>query len=350
MPRVVIVGAGICGLVAAGALRAAGWQPLILEQQERVGGRLRTERRGDAACDSGAQFFSVRAPAFATLVAAWRAAGLAEHWCNGFATAAVHDPRAAPVAVEDGFPRYRIAGGMERLAQHLARGLEVQCQRVATRLDTGARALALRVRSPAGETTLSADAAILTPPVPLALALIAAGCHKRALAPALQARLATVRYAPCLCLTLDFPKATSLAIPAPGAVRLSAGPLSWLASQRAKGLRASGDGVVVHAEAEWSAAHAHQTDEQLIAALTALAAPLLTGWSGGDWSSPAAATLTRWQHSLATATIDEPFLDAGLAAPVLLAGDAFGGRPRVEGAVLSGLAAAAALIGAPRSD
>jgi renalase len=343
MGRVVIVGAGICGLLAGARLQAAGWQVTILEQQEQPGGRLRSERRGDAVFDTGAQFFSVRAPAFAALVEGWRSAGLAEHWCSGFAAPAAGTQLQLPIAVEDGFPRYRIAGGMERLAAHLAAGLEVRIGQQVERLDAGGGRVMVHVRAPSGADIVEADAAILTPPVPIALTLIAAGSQQRALAPAVRARLAGVTYAPCLCVTLDFPQAPGPAIPAPGAVRLVDGPLSWISSQRAKGLRTRGEGIVVHAEAHWSRTHAGERDAALIAAISALSAPLLAAWSGGDWSSPFAANLTRWRHSLATATLPEPCLVADLGAPVILAGDAFGAQPRVEGAALSGLAAASAL-------
>ena len=59
--RVIVIGAGLAGLVAAFELRAQGHEPLILEAQHRVGGRvytLRTSRPAStprpAACASRA--------------------------------------------------------------------------------------------------------------------------------------------------------------------------------------------------------------------------------------------------------------------------------------------------------
>lgn len=42
--RVVVVGAGMAGLVAADALLRAGHDPVVLEAQQRVGGRVYTLR------------------------------------------------------------------------------------------------------------------------------------------------------------------------------------------------------------------------------------------------------------------------------------------------------------------
>ena len=42
--RVIVMGAGLAGLVAAYELRAQGHEPLVLEAQNRVGGRIYTLR------------------------------------------------------------------------------------------------------------------------------------------------------------------------------------------------------------------------------------------------------------------------------------------------------------------
>jgi predicted NAD/FAD-dependent oxidoreductase len=75
--RVVIVGAGICGLVAGRRLADAGAEVVLVDKGRSVGGRLATRRIGDATVDHGAQFFTVRTPAFQRQVDDWVERGLA---------------------------------------------------------------------------------------------------------------------------------------------------------------------------------------------------------------------------------------------------------------------------------
>ncbi len=49
---VVVVGAGISGLAAAYRLRAHGLKPLVVEQSDRIGGRMRTDRIGGYNIDA----------------------------------------------------------------------------------------------------------------------------------------------------------------------------------------------------------------------------------------------------------------------------------------------------------
>jgi monoamine oxidase len=50
---IVILGAGIAGLVAAYELRRAGWDVTVLEARDRVGGRVWTIRGGDRVAQTG---------------------------------------------------------------------------------------------------------------------------------------------------------------------------------------------------------------------------------------------------------------------------------------------------------
>ncbi len=60
MPRVVVIGAGISGLVAAMLLSSLGYDVVVLESRDRVGGRLYSKMIQGTAVDLGGQFLSRR--------------------------------------------------------------------------------------------------------------------------------------------------------------------------------------------------------------------------------------------------------------------------------------------------
>ncbi len=161
MKSCAIVGAGLSGLVAARTLEDAGIRVTILEREEKIGGRMRTDLLDGGVFDHGAQFFTVRDDRFEKMVQDWVSAGVAEVWTHGFADASGEKH-------EDGYPRYKGKNGMTAVAEHLARGLDIKTGSEVTRVNAGPRGWGVS----AGELTHPADALIVTVPAPAALALM----------------------------------------------------------------------------------------------------------------------------------------------------------------------------------
>lgn len=337
--RVLVVGAGLSGLVAARELAHRGVGATVLDREPRAAGRLATRAVGPGRADDGAQFFTVRDERFAELVGRWRSGGCPiTTWCHGFASApAVGDGPAAADTTGDGHPRFVVAGGMDGLAAHLAQGLDVRTGVVVeavAREGHGWR-VSGRGRDGGEKAVWRAGRVLLTAPVTRSLGLLAAG--DTAL-PAPQAvALRRLRYAPCqsVAVALDRPPA----VPEPGGVQFARGPVGWLGDNLRKGVSGT-PAVTVHAAEDWSAAHLYHDPTGVAEKLLAFAAP----WLGG--ARPVATRVRRWRHSRPTVRHPERAFvvrpDGGVAPAVVFAGDAFGGA-RVEGAALSGLAAARAL-------
>ena len=303
-----MVGAGLAGVAAARALAAAGHEVTVFERDAVPGGRLATVRLGPAVVDSGAQFFTVRDDRFAAAVAGWQRAGWVAEWCRGFA-----DP-------PDGHPRYRAAGGMGALGGHLAEGLDVRLGMLAFAVLAEPRRWTVRTDDGRDH---GADAVILTCPVPQALSLaVAAGVD-------VPGGLRDVGYERTIALlvALDGPTA----VPAPGGVQHADAPFSFVADNAAKGVSPV-PALTLHADTAWSAAHWADDVEAIRATLLAAARP----WFAD--SGVTASIVKRWRY--ATPIGAWPDRCVVLADGLVLAGDAYGG-PRVEGAYLSGLAAAA---------
>ncbi len=321
--RVAIVGAGLAGLAAGRTLRAAGKDVVLFDKGRRPGGRVAT-RRGDAGVfDHGAQFFTVREPAFAGQLADWQHRGIAAEWRGPFRTLQAGrfgpDPR-------PGQRRYCGVPGMSALGGDLARGLAVQ---------NGTRVAVVR-RHATGWLVATTDGArhgpfdelLLTLPPRQAAALLPP-------ADPFAAELAAIELAPCCAVMVRF------AEPVPdlaGGTFVVDDDLAWVAHDGGKPGRGGAPTYVLHGTAAFSrrslGAAQETVGRMLVAALRrALARPL---------PAVAAATVHLWRYALpdeGAAAGERHDAARGLTA----AGD-FARGGRVEGAWTSGTAAAAAIL------
>ncbi|WP_420452454.1 NAD(P)/FAD-dependent oxidoreductase [Ilumatobacter sp.] len=314
--RVVVIGAGIAGLVAARRLVEAGVDVRVVDKGRSVGGRLATRRIAGARLDHGAQFFTVRSDTFRDRVDDWVDRGLASVWNHGF------DPDG-----DDGHPRYVATGGMNSLAKDLATGIEVETSTMVfdvSRPD-GADG-AWRVAIDDG-THRDGDAVIITCPLPQAVALLVDTDLELEGSPFRTEYDRTI----ALLATLSAPPA----VPAPGGVQEPGGILGFVGDNRAKGI-SEVDAVTFHATAEWSEEHWDDDVDSLESALREAAAP----WLGG--APVVEAQVKRWRFATPRSIWPDPFWSAA-EGTLVAAGDAFAG-PRVEGAHDSGLAAAESLL------
>jgi len=310
----VVVGAGLAGLLCARTLADAGRQVVVLDKGRSPGGRLATRRIGGATLDHGAQFFTVRTSQLADLVARWADDGIVYEWTRGFGS----EP--------DGHPRYAVRGGMNALAKHLAAGLDVRCPAMAFAVHASDHGW--RVALDDG-TSVPASSLVLTCPTPQALALLVSS------GVVLPEPIRTLDYDRTLALlaVLDGPSAL---VP-PGAVQEPGGTVAFVADNQAKGV-STVPALTLHATAAWSLEHWDHDREAVHRDLLAMAEPYL------GRAHVVESQVKRWRF----ATPRTPWPDAcwvapDTQAPLVLAGDAFGG-PRVEGAARSGLAAAGVLL------
>ena len=320
---VLIVGAGLAGLMAGRVLTERGMRVLLIDKGRSVGGRMATRRIGGGLADHGAQFFTVRDPEFGAFVERWIVEGLVFEWSRGWSDGSL-------AVTRDGHPRYAARGGMNALAKHLAIGLDV---RTKVRLES-VKAIpgGWQVEDESGSTQ-RAKALLLTPPVPQPLALIDDGDVQ--LSAGDRATLDAIDYDPSL--TGIFVLDRQIRLPTPGAIQRPHANIYWIADNFRKGISSK---VVLTAQA--GAIYSRQLwdrgDEEVLAALKVDLLPVL-----GD-AKITEAQLKRWHYAQPMSLYQERYLlAANTAAPLVFAGDAFG-SPRLEGAFLSGLAAGRALL------
>lgn len=322
----IIVGAGLSGLMAARRLVDEGLHVSIVERESVAGGRLATWQAGSDRADIGAQFFTVRTPEFQAVVEQWLAMGWVVEWSRGWSDGLSLESQ------PDGHPRYIAAEGFAALARELSARLPV---RFSTQLDVISVDDGGWITATTEGRRIAGRSLILTPPVPQSLALLRAGGV--AIPDEQRAILDDIRYGACLCGVFTVDGETTL--PEPGALQRPDHSISWIADNRRKGLFASGHATLtIQVNPETSAARWGEADTEV---LTWMATELEPWLAPGAQLHPI--TLKRWPNAIPLGLYPARYLMLEAPAPLLLAGDAFNG-PRVEGAVLSGWAAADALL------
>ena len=322
----VIVGAGISGLLAARELQDAGWRVTVLDKGRSVGGRMATRRIGDGNFDHGAQFFTVRGERFEKLVNNWTDAGVAGVWSRGFAD--TEGERG-----EDGHPRYSGSEGMTSIPKYLSQDLEVKSGERAVSVEQSDGGWKVVCESGLEVSGLSL---LLTPPAPQSLALAESGGYE--LPEDVRQQLEEISYDPCVALMVLLNGPTSM--PEPGGMQIKGEPLDWIGDNHRKGI-SEVPGITIHAGPQWSREHYEDPDEEVVESLLDLAGDYL---DSNIAPRVIESSIARWRYSWVTKAHSESYLVASKKPPLLFAGDGFG-QPKVEGAALSGLAAADHLLG-----
>lgn len=308
-----VIGAGIAGLLAATKFVKAGLNTLVVEKGRGVGGRMATRRRGEAVFDHGAQFFTVRDDRFERWVNGWREKGLVEKWYE-------HG---------DAGPHWRAVPGMTAIAKDLELELRVERQ-----------LLVKRVAFEKGRWDIETDKLgvvrsrylVITAPVPQAMALLDGGGIT--LPPEADRALRAIRFHRCLAAlaVLDRPSAIESH---EGALKLDGEPLQWISDNYRKGVSPKVPTVTIHSTPAFAERHWDVEDTVRIPKLLEAAAPHLK-------AKVLSCECHRWGFSQPlSGYFDECFLNA--ERKLAIAGDGLAGG-RVEGAALSGLAAAERLL------
>ena len=308
--HVVVVGAGIAGLMAAQSLSNNGHDVVVVDKGRSPGGRLATRRIDDATLDHGAQFFTVRDSVFESHVEKWIESGVVTEWCRGFNSTAQNN---------DGFPRYRGVRGMTDIAKHLAQGLDVRCNTLAFSIARGATSK-WQVNIDDGS-ALNADAIIVTCPLPQTYALLVTADIE------LPESMLRTEYDRTICLlaVLDTPSVVAQ----PGGLQNPDETFSFIADNAIKGI-SSAVALTMHANPQFSLEHWDTSTDDVQRDLLERAKP----WIGD--ATVITSQIKKWRFATPLTIWPERYWANEM---IVLAGDAFGG-PKIEGAALSGLSAA----------
>ncbi|GAB5405007.1 MAG: NAD(P)-binding protein [Aureliella sp.] len=331
---VAVVGAGMSGLIAARILRDHGLDVTVFEKSRGAGGRMATRRvEGETQFDHGAQYFTARDPRFRRYVDSWEQQGVVARWPTHEASdqriVVLRDGRVASESMSQA--RYVGVPSMNAICKQLASDLDVKAKCEISKVQPCNDAVELLDAN--GQSVGRFDQLVVSAPAPQTRKLLGEF-------PVFDSALSKVSMSACWAAMYRFDKL--LTSKWSGAF-LHDSFLSWAARNGTKpGRDAGNEYLVVHATRDWTQEHLER-DAVEVASLM-----LEEFWrvSGAKEQVPSHRSAHRWRFAIATGessmVADGCLFDK--KHRIVACGDWAHGS-RVEGAFLSGSAAAGRLLG-----
>ncbi|RXT06502.1 NAD(P)/FAD-dependent oxidoreductase [Ammoniphilus sp. CFH 90114] len=311
---IVIVGAGLSGMMAARTLQAQGFEDLLLlESASVVGGRMASKTVGEGKFDYGAQFFTIRSMLLKEQANEWLKKGWIKHWFG------------------EPYGRYTSVDGMCNLAVRISEGLPIKFEAEVCSIAKIKTGFELTLSS--GQVII-AKSLILTAPAPQLKVMLE---KEIALDYGELPYLLTQRFYPSLIAVFQLKNPTRWE----SSGHLDDGlpiNIERMVDHQLKGI-SSIPTVSVYMRGPWSEEYYDKADDVIW--------PRIMEQVGKHihLEDIIKKELIRWRYAEAASVVRKPFLDAGLIHPLLIAGDAYlspqdqAGRTRLESAFLSGIAA-----------
>ncbi len=330
---VIVIGAGMSGLVCAQHLRQAGVNVTIVEKSAGVGGRMATRRMQGTWVDHGAQYITVRSEAFGRFINKLIDRGIVQEWTRTIYQL-TSEGLVAPKA-DEMYPRYSCPQGMTAIAKHLAEGQNIKLgKRIATVEIKDGR---WNLTCEDGE-AIAATAVVATMPAPQFLPLFESAMST---APTFLKTVKLVKFAPCITIMAGY--SNQQEIPHEWqAIACTDDPiLSWIGLDSSKHSADSSQPVFVF---QSTAELARQSLEEHN--LEIAGKPLLeqVSYHLAPWfNQPEWWQVHRWHYALVQESLGVACLSTEIPLPLVCAGDWCAGE-NLEGAYQSGCEAAMSLL------
>ncbi|NJO40466.1 MAG: FAD-dependent oxidoreductase [Cyanobacteria bacterium CRU_2_1] len=336
MVDVIVIGAGLTGLICAQQLQQAGYRVVVVEKSRGLGGRLATRRLQAGWADHGVRCLEVQGVLTQQVIQALNDRQILHLWTD---TLYQLDKDRMLHPSTDVHPRYVSSTGITAVAKFLGTGLEIwRSQRVQAIQLTSDRQWALTLE-PAGVAPmpdLVAQAIVMAIPAPQALMLLEP-LADQGFPTDFLAMLRSVKFDPCLTAIATFPTQHTHFANLPWSAIYPDDPeLAWIGIDSTKCLTAQQPVLVIQSTASFAQTYLESPDLQPIGQyLLSRVAESLLSWLG----SLQELQIHRWRYAF----VQHPWQGTHLAThsplPLVCSGDWCGGN-QIEGALRSGLASA----------
>lgn len=346
MTDVVVVGAGVSGLVCAQWLRQSGFSVAVCEKSRGLGGRMATRRWQSTWADHGVRCLENQGTLSAMLIQTLLEQGIIHCW-----TEALHRVEAdGSLHKAIAHPRYAAANGISSIGRFLGRGLEIGRSQQVKGIASSHSAWTLNIESTSIESTsvesandearrrsdrsdITAKAVVLAIPAPQALVLLEGNAP-----PALVAAVRSVEFEPCITAIAAYPSlppAERAAVAWQAVTFPAHADIAWVGLENSKRPDLQTPTVVIQSSADFAKRY-------LNADLPLGGQRLLeqAGRSLAPWlSHPEELQIHRWRYAFVKRSLPDFCVSTSQPLPLVCSGDWCGGN-QIESAVRSGLTAA----------
>lgn len=341
MADVVVIGAGLAGLICARQLKQMGYQVVVVEKSRGVGGRLATRRLQGTWADHGVRYLNSQGPLTTCLIQTLLQRDILQPWTDRLykvVAAQVANPLPNLQAIELDQPYYASATGLTAVAKALAANLDIRRgQRVqAIRLE---KSWQITLESPEADAvaSLTARSIVLAVPAPQALALLEP-LIQQGLSSELLQTIGSVEFDPCLSVIATYSSEQYLELeqlPWRCVVFPSSPELAWLGLDHTKHPNSQIPTAVLHSTATFARELLEAEALKSIGQQLLDRASVLLNWL----NEPTEFQVHRWRYASVRRPLQQLYLATSLPRPLVCCGDWCGGS-QVENALESGLAAA----------
>lgn len=347
---VIVIGAGLAGLVCAQQLQRSGYQVIVVEKSRGLGGRLATRRLPEAWADHGVRCLEAQGELSQVLVQVLEQQHILHRWTEDLYTMTLNSALDRGELSRSPSPCYVSDSGITAVAKFLGQGLEIQrSQRVQALIPQPDQRWQIELAPDAQNSVgWTAKAVVMAIPAPQAIQLLNP-LLAQGLPLDVWTALQSVQFAPCITAITTYASET---VPIHDllwrAIRFSDNSdnsdnsdVAWVSLERSKRTADLHDGHVVVCQSHAAFAQRyleevdlHPVGQQLIHS----AARALGTWLD-DYEQ---LQVHRWRYGLVASPWTNSTIFSEVPLPLLCCGDWCGGQT-VEAALQSGLLAATQL-------
>jgi len=318
--NIAIIGAGLSGLIAAHKLKNIS-DIKLFDKSRGVGGRMSTRYAGNYEFDHGAQYFTARDPHFQQAVEDAIQQGAVAPW-----TGRAYYLKNREMEPDIGGDRFVGVPRMNSWAKVLAEGLDVSLGARVSKLSKAGETWTLHFENGAEQSGF--DHVICAVPSVQAIDLLPDDFSG-------MAALKAVKMEACFALMVGLEGRHDFGWES---LRVTDNPVSWIAVNSAKpGRHTHNTALMVHSSPDWARQHIEADRDWVQSEMEAATSEIC----GVDVSKASYLTLHRWLYASVSVSSEKGVLHDP-ALRLTACGDWCSGG-RVEGAYLSGLAAADAI-------